>query len=520
MSMGNDDFGNGGGGDDRFAALEKYSRRDDATVPMIPAQAFSGGGERIVGAQAVAVRRDEIAVLAKLRALGNAAGDAWYYRFPVRNNRENRTDFVEGGSIKMANDLARLYGNCDVDIRVSDVGERWIMYARFTDYETGFSMARPFQQRKTAARMGRDEDRNLDIAFQIGVSKAIRNVVLNALQTFADEAFRAAKNSLVEKIGKNLDGWRTRLVARFEEYPLDVKRVERVIGRTANEWLTQDVARIVGMMKAVEDGMALLDETFPPVEAATPVDAAPADESVESFAAQQEPAAVAKDAAGEASKATRERERASEQAPASEPPAKEPPPKRKRRTKAEMEAAAATPPEIEQDASGDASASEATKIADDTATPASEPPARQQGDVSRETAAWPRPKLMEALRTLSQARDAAAMQHYWDEAIQPDVKVLSKDQYDLIAAVHAGCMTHFDQQDGKTGMKPASIFGVRSQLKAAQSEDALTIVYYTQVEPRRPGGSAASPFEQIDYNELLALANERRKALRGPNRTK
>jgi hypothetical protein len=37
-----------------------------------------------------------------------------------------------------------------------------------------------------------------------------------------------------------------------------------VVGRTHKDWLATDIARIVAMGKAVSDGMATVDETFPP----------------------------------------------------------------------------------------------------------------------------------------------------------------------------------------------------------------------------------------------------------------
>ena len=77
------------------------------------------------------------------------------------------------------------------------MGDAWIIYARLMDLETGFAMTRPFQQRKGQKAMKTDDARALDIALQIGVSKAIRNVVCNGLQTFADFAFEEARDALV-----------------------------------------------------------------------------------------------------------------------------------------------------------------------------------------------------------------------------------------------------------------------------------------------------------------------------------
>lgn len=251
----------------------------------------AGGPQVVHGAVAVAVQRDDAVVLRKLKALAAAAGQDWYYRFPVRNKRTGQTDWIEGPSIKLANDLARMYGNNETDIRVQDLGENWLFYARFVDLETGYSLTRPFQQRKSAGKLGGDDDaRRLDQAFQIGASKAIRNVVVNALQTFADFAFEEAKNSLVERIGSDIENYRQRTVDRVTA-KVPLKRVENVIGRIANDWLATDIAKVISMMRAVADGMATLDETFPPTDSLPPTDSP--ESNLDSFASGDSAAADA-----------------------------------------------------------------------------------------------------------------------------------------------------------------------------------------------------------------------------------
>jgi len=143
----------------------------------------------IITAQKVEVERDDAKVLRKIATLAAVAGEDWFYTFPVKK-RGGGTEAIEGPSIKCANNVARAYGNCQVDTRVQDAGASWIIYARFVDYETGFSMMRPFQQDKGAGAIGGANDaRRRDMAFQMGVSKAIRNVVCNALETFTTFAF-------------------------------------------------------------------------------------------------------------------------------------------------------------------------------------------------------------------------------------------------------------------------------------------------------------------------------------------
>lgn len=251
---------------DRDALLAAFSGSETGHSLSAPAPSFAAPAERMFGAQQVAVYRDEAKVLQKLKVLAAAAGDDWYYRFPVKNNKTGQTDWIEGPSIKLANDLSRLYGNCEIDTRVTDLGDSWVIYSRFIDYESGYALTRPFQQRKNASKMGGDEGRRLDIAFQIGVSKSNRNVVVNALQTFADFAFEEAKNSLVDKIGKNIAGYRDRVVKALENQPGGMlPRAEAVQGRKAKDWLVGDVAQVIAIMKAINDGMATWDESFPPL---------------------------------------------------------------------------------------------------------------------------------------------------------------------------------------------------------------------------------------------------------------
>jgi hypothetical protein len=245
-----------------------------ATVPAAELMSGGGAGLRVIGAQKIAVPRDEPKILQKIKVLAAAAGDDWYYRWPVKNKKTGKTEWVEGASIKLANEVSRIFGNDEIDTRVIDLGDSWLIYARFTDYETGYSLTRPFQQRKSQRSIATEDGaRAQDIAFQIGCSKAIRNVVVNALQTFSDFAFEEARGALVDKIGRDVAGWREKTTRKLEGR-VDLKRVEAVLGRAAGDWLAPDIAQVVAMMKAVSDGMATIDETFPPLT--PPAESSPA----------------------------------------------------------------------------------------------------------------------------------------------------------------------------------------------------------------------------------------------------
>lgn len=248
---------------DDFAAT-KLQEPSDENLPAVFQQQQTPM-ETVHGAQRVAVLRDERRIFERLRALAAAAGEEFYYRYPVRNKRRGTTEWIEGPSIKLANDVARIYGNDEVDCRFTEQAGTWIFYSRFVDLETGYSLTRPFRARANTSRLGGDDnERREDISFQIAASKSIRNVIVNALRTYSDFAFEEAKASLVDKIGSDIERWRRNAIDRIKAH-VTLDRVEAVVGRSAADWLAPDIARVIAMMKSVVDGMSALNETFPPL---------------------------------------------------------------------------------------------------------------------------------------------------------------------------------------------------------------------------------------------------------------
>jgi hypothetical protein len=272
---------------DRLEGLSGLSRATDLREddpgrnPVVAFGAKSQALEVIV-AQRVAVPRDIEGLMKRLRQLALVAGPDYYYRLPVnkkllddngkpvlgKNGKEQWIkDYIEGPTVDLANDLAREYGNCSVKSRVEDVGGSWVIYGQFIDYERGFTYERPFLQRKSQTSIGtKDKGRQEDNAFQIGVSKAMRNAVVKSLQTFANYMEQEARASVVDKIGKDLPRYLERVAARLAELKIDLKRAERVQGRAFKDWIVTDVAAIIAQIKAITEGMTTADEAFPPFE--------------------------------------------------------------------------------------------------------------------------------------------------------------------------------------------------------------------------------------------------------------
>lgn len=226
----------------------------------------------VITAQRVAVPRNHQRIMQTLKALCAMAGDAYVYSWTVNDKRNQRKETIEGPTIKLANDLVRTYGNCGVGVKVEEHPDHTMFYATFADFETGYSLIRPFRQRKKQ-NIGEkyDSERAADMVFQIGASKAIRNVVVNALSTYADFMVEEAKNNLIQKVGADPDRAHAFIDKVAERHGIEISRVEAVIGRKRDKWTVRDLARVYQEMRGVHEGLTVADEVYPSAEAAVEV---------------------------------------------------------------------------------------------------------------------------------------------------------------------------------------------------------------------------------------------------------
>lgn len=277
--------------------------RPESRLPSVTPQAGEVVLEfqhSVISAQKVAVYRDEGRVMQKMRALAARNGEKYYYSWEVNDRANQRKTTVEGPTIKLANDMAREYGNCIIDIRALDMGDHWMFFARFTDLETGFSMTRPFQQRKAQNTGMKDRDRAMDIVFQIGASKAIRNVVVNSLSSYAEYMVEEAKKALVDWVEKNGEKAVAWIASTAEAHSIDFKRIEAVVGRITSQWTARDKARVMAELRGIDEGLTVADEVYPTAEAAERVTEAKDEKKVEGLkpAAEATPPETANAAQG------------------------------------------------------------------------------------------------------------------------------------------------------------------------------------------------------------------------------
>lgn len=220
---------------------------------------------REVTARKVAVPRSLSRIQAELRVYAQRFGDTYAYSWPVKDRASGKTDTVEGPTIKLANDLVMAYGNCSVDVDVSETATHYVFKGWFVDLESGVAVSRIFNQRKSQKTGMKDSDRAADIVFQIGQSKAIRNVVVNALSSLTAYVMEEAKANLIEKFAVEANWTRAlkMITGVMEDEKIAMLRVEAVVGRKVPEWTVRDKASVYMQMRGIKERMTTASEVYP-----------------------------------------------------------------------------------------------------------------------------------------------------------------------------------------------------------------------------------------------------------------
>lgn len=205
-------------------------------------------------------------------------GEDFLYGWEVNDkNAPSGKSWIEGVSIDGAMILARNWGNCATPIKlVEDAPTFWLMEATFVDLEKGYTVQRLFRQRKTESHSkSMEADRKLDIAFQIGQSKAQRNVIVKAMPAWLINAAKsAALNSTCAKYEKDLPKFRAQAIDAFARLKVTQAMIEKKVGLPLDAWTARDLAKLSALYKAiVQEKVVTVAEAFadeaPPAQAAT-----------------------------------------------------------------------------------------------------------------------------------------------------------------------------------------------------------------------------------------------------------
>lgn len=202
------------------------------------------------------------------------AGDTFFYGWGSGKDR------IEGKTQALAHAAMRCWGNCALEHGpIQELPDSWVFTAYFIDIESGTTLARPFRMSKDWKVYGRHDDaRKDDIRFQIGASKAARNVILKALpQWLTDRAMKDAKAGVREKIEKYItskglvaaqDAALGRLMTCGVMEDVVLARFEIA------EKKALDLDKLViinGDLKAIDDGEARPEDLYPTGPSKSPV---------------------------------------------------------------------------------------------------------------------------------------------------------------------------------------------------------------------------------------------------------
>lgn len=209
------------------------------------------------------------------------AGADFYYGWIAKTKKGPVR--IEGPSIDLAMCLARNYGNCVIDIEGNETMNHFMMKGIFIDLESGFTCPRLFRQRKgqsLGGKMEDDHDRQEDIVFQIGQSKAIRNAIVRAMPRWLiDKAIAIAKQAEIQNIKEESPALaRAKVLQFFEQYGVDQEKIEVALNTKIDSWTAEQIAELRGMATALKEGRVAAKELFPDIgigEKATKKEAEP-----------------------------------------------------------------------------------------------------------------------------------------------------------------------------------------------------------------------------------------------------
>ena len=233
-------------------------------------------------ATAVSVQRPRElkVVLEKCLIEAEIGGDSMYYRWEVtstdKKTGKSVKSAIEGPSVNMALMIARNMGNCAVIQRpMQETKTGFIFTAAFVDLETGFTIERQFRMDKNFTIYGNmDQFRKDDIRFQIGQSKAIRNVVNNAINSgILNKCLEMAKSSVrktieaeIKKVGGEIALVIDRVLKAFAKYSIQAEDIERKLGVKTINWDVDELVMLYGDLKALKEGTETADSLYGPDE--------------------------------------------------------------------------------------------------------------------------------------------------------------------------------------------------------------------------------------------------------------
>lgn len=201
-------------------------------------------------------------------------GEDFIYSWRVKDKKSKEADGkseISGMSIEGAMIMLRNWGNCACPVKlVDESADYWLFEATFVDLERGFEGARLFRQRKRGIAGEYDAERALDMVFQIGQSKAIRNAIVQSMPAWLrNRAIEASRNAAAGKY-KDVAVHIPAVVKYAAGLGVSEPQLVERIGKPLLAWTPYDIVYIRSVFKTIADKQSSVLEEFPPIEASPP----------------------------------------------------------------------------------------------------------------------------------------------------------------------------------------------------------------------------------------------------------
>ncbi len=260
--------------------MNDTTKATDASASLAKTESFlqekageiAGGGKMMkmqtayTTAVSVQKPRDLDQVVANVLREAEYAGEDFYYSWGSGKNH------VEGASVGLALSVVREWGNCAVETEVEETPTAYLFTGHYIDVEKGFTLSRTHRQSKSAIVYGKlDEERKADIRFQIGQSKAIRNVVNNAMPKWLiAQALQKAKDSVLAGISRmGIVAATEAAIKGFAGYGVTEEQIVKKAGKPKTQFTTRDIEELRTAYAAIKNGEAYTEQIFPPQKEAS-----------------------------------------------------------------------------------------------------------------------------------------------------------------------------------------------------------------------------------------------------------
>lgn len=201
------------------------------------------------------------------------SGELFFYRWEVEDKNSGKKSVIQGPSVKLALAALRCFGNavCLQPRPVVETRDAYIFTSAFIDIQTGVAIERQHRMSKDWTVYGKlDRARKDVIVFEIGQSKANRNVILNGIpEVLIDRMMDAAMSSVRKRIEAKITadgGDPTKLLngllKRFSVFGVTLEMLEERYDKPADTFQIEDYVLISGDLKALEKRMETVETLF------------------------------------------------------------------------------------------------------------------------------------------------------------------------------------------------------------------------------------------------------------------